>query len=79
MEESLIDYIKTNLLDDSFEDDLLPEDDLLNGGLLDSLGVVRLIGYIEETYGIKVPPQDMVIENFVSVEAMAQYITSRQD
>ena len=79
MEETLIHYIKTNLLDSNFDDDLLPEDDLLNEGLVDSLGVMRLIGFIEETHGIKVPPQDMVIENFVSVQAMAQYITSKKD
>lgn len=77
MEAVILDYIKTNLLDDHFDDELLADDDLLNGGLVDSLGMVRLIGFIEETYGIKVPPQDMVIEYFVSVAAMVQYIQSK--
>lgn len=77
MEETIISFIKTHLLDDGFDDELLADDDLLNGGLIDSLGVVRLIAFIEETYSVKVPPQDMVIENFVSVQAVVEYLNSK--
>ena len=53
------------------------QDDLLEDGLIDSLGVMRLITYLESEFGVKVPPQDMVIENFITVEAMVNYIDSK--
>jgi len=77
MNERIIQYIQEQLLGGDSEEDISVEDDLLNSGLLDSLGIVRLIAFIEGEYGIKVPPQDMVIDNFVSVEAMVNYISNK--
>lgn len=73
MEEKIIEYIEKELLEENgvaIESD----DDLLNSGLIDSLGIMRLIGFIEDEHELKIPPQDMVIENFMSVDAIAKYI-----
>jgi acyl carrier protein len=50
------------------------DDDLLSGGLLDSIGVLRLAAFVEEEFRFPVPPADFVIENFRSVAAIAAYI-----
>jgi len=50
------------------------DDDLLSGGLLDSIAVLRLAAFIEEEFGFPVPPGDFVIENFRSVAVLAGYI-----
>lgn len=39
-----------------------------------SLGIMRLISFTESQHGMKISPQDMVIENFIFVEAIAAYI-----
>jgi acyl carrier protein len=73
MKEELISYIKGELIgDESME--LNSDDDLLTSGLIDSLAIMRFIGHIEKTYEVKVAPQDMVIENFIHVDAIADYI-----
>ena len=54
--------------------DINPEDDLLGSGLIESLGMMRLIQFIEEKYEVKVGPQDMTVENFMTVEAMVNFI-----
>ena len=72
MTETIIDYILKELIGE--DEPLQADDDLLNSGLVDSIGIMRLIGFIESKYDMKVPPQDMVIENFISVEAIVQYI-----
>ncbi|MBL4709768.1 MAG: acyl carrier protein [Flavobacteriales bacterium] len=73
MKEELIAYIKSELIgDDTME--MNSEDDLLTSGLIDSLAIMRFIGHIEATHEIKVAPQDMVIENFINVDAIADYI-----
>lgn len=73
MESILIDYIKKELAGDPSAT-LTAEDDLLNSGLVDSMGVMRLIAFIEEEFNVKIPPQDLVIENFMSVAAIVGYL-----
>jgi acyl carrier protein len=73
MRETLIKHILEEIIADP-EEELMADDDLLNSGLIDSLGIMRLIAFIENEFGMKIPPQDMVIENFMSVEAIANYI-----
>jgi acyl carrier protein len=53
------------------------DDDLLLSGLIDSLGVVRLIAFIEQTFATHVPPEDVTIENFGTVQSIADYVQSR--
>lgn len=74
MNDILIEYIQTNLLAGQSDVSLSPEDDLLGSGLVDSLGMIQLLAFIEEKFEIKVPPQDMTIENFMSVEAISNYL-----
>ena len=67
-------FIQENLLSRKGEIELEPEDDLLGSGLLDSMGVMRLVSFLEETFQVKVPPEDIVIENFINVNAITNYV-----
>lgn len=53
--------------------------DLMMTGLVDSLGVVLIVDWLEERLAIKIDPADVVLENFISVKAMIAYIASRSD
>ena len=55
------------------------DDDLFDKGIVDSLGFLTLIGFIEQTYGISVADEDVVPENFASLRSMAEYIESRTE
>jgi acyl carrier protein len=50
------------------------DDDLLLSGLVDSLGVVRLVTFIETEFHVVVPPEDVVLENFQTLTAMSEYL-----
>jgi len=77
MTEILIKYISQQLLNNELEDELKAEDDLLGDGILDSLGMVKLILFIETEYKTKVPPQDMIIENFMTVQHISDYLAKQ--
>ena len=70
----IIKYIQNNLLIGKGEIELSPEDDLLGSGLIDSMGVMRLVGFVEETFKIKIPPEDIIIENFMDVKTITNYV-----
>ncbi|MEO1516135.1 MAG: acyl carrier protein [Bacteroidota bacterium] len=74
MEQNIIRYIQEELLNGREDIELEAEDNLLTEGLIESMSMLRLIQFIEEEHDLKVQPQDMTIENFMSVEAIVQYI-----
>ncbi len=53
------------------------DDDLLSEGIIDSLGILQLVAFIEEKFGYSVPDEDVVIENFMSVNALASYLEQK--
>ncbi len=71
-------FIAKNLL---FNDKGFQYDDsasFLEEGIVDSLGIMELVAYIEDTYAIKVDDQDLTPDNFDSVSKLAYFIQSRQ-
>jgi acyl carrier protein len=77
MEQQIQTYISENLLDRD-DIDLAVDDDLLGSGLISSLAIFRLIGFLEETFGIRVPPEEMIIDNFMTVSAIGSFVRERQ-
>lgn len=72
-EQILIDYIKQDLLKGRLAS-LSADDDLLDSGILNSLGILQIVSFIDERLGIQVPDEDVVYENFNSVAALAAYL-----
>ncbi len=69
-------YISQQLLDG--HENLDVEENLLTTGMIDSHGIMRLLVYIEETYGLQVPPVDVTLENFRTITLIADYIHRKQ-
>jgi acyl carrier protein len=51
---------------------------LLEAGIIDSMGVLELVSFIEKQYRIAVSEDEMMPENFDTVEAMASFIARRR-
>ena len=70
----LIAYIMSDVLLDSSQFELAANDDLLEDGLVDSLGIMKLLAYVESEFGFAVPAQDVTVETFMSVDAIVVYL-----
>lgn len=68
-------YISKELLGQP--DPLGNDEDLLGYPEIDSLGIVGLVTYLEQEFGIAIPPEDVVLENFRTVGAIASYVDGR--
>ncbi len=77
MEEKIVAFVNDQISSNQTDEKIEAQDDLLGGGILDSLGMMRLISFIETEFGIKVPPEDMTIENFINIETITGYISSK--
>jgi acyl carrier protein len=50
---------------------------LLETGVMDSTGVLELIAFLEQTYGITVADVEIVPENLDSIDNMTRYLSSK--
>jgi acyl carrier protein len=56
-----------------------PTDNLLAKGIVDSHGVMELVAFLEERYGISVRDEDLTPENFESVARIDEFVARKQD
>jgi acyl carrier protein len=57
------------------EDDVIGNDtDLLLTGLVDSLGVVMIVEWIEAELSVVIDPADVVLEHFQTIDAMLGFV-----
>ena len=73
------DFIETELSLGRGTGTLSPEDDLLAKGLVDSHGVMELVGFIEERYGITVADEDLTPENFQSLVRIEEFVDRKRN
>jgi acyl carrier protein len=61
------------------DDGRMPSDDesLIEGGVIDSTGVLELIEYLEETFGISVAESETVPQNLGSIAGIETYVSHK--
>jgi acyl carrier protein len=50
---------------------------LLRNGLIDSLGILEVVTFIENEFGIRVTDEDLMPENFSSVKSIAAFVQTK--
>ena len=76
MTEQIREFIAENFLFGP-ADEIGDTDSFLESGILDSTGVLQLVDFLEETYGIKVEDEEFVPENLDSIEKISAYLTGK--
>jgi acyl carrier protein len=51
---------------------------LLERGVIDSLAVLQLVTFLQERYDIQVSDDEMMPDNFDSIDAMADFVSAKQ-
>jgi acyl carrier protein len=54
------------------------DEDLLASDILDSLGIMELVAFLEEKYGIKVSDSDLTPENFQTVDSIVAFVDRKK-
>ena len=72
VDEQIRDYIQEELLEGAE----MPTDPL-SEGMLDSLAVEQLIGFIEDEFGVLFDDEELVAENFASIDTVVGLVNSK--
>jgi acyl carrier protein len=77
IKQQIIDFITNNFLFDDAQASLNEKESLLETGIIDSTGVLELIAFIEETYGIKVEDEEIIPENLDTILDITHFIKQK--
>lgn len=72
-------YITENFLYMRRDFRLDDNDSLLGSGIIDSMGVMEVILFLETEFGVEVGDEDVTEENLGSIRAISRYVVSRAE
>ncbi len=70
-------FIESELLYDKDSVNVGEKDSLIETGVIDSLGIVKLLAFLEETFSIRIPDDELIPENFETIEAISLLIGNK--
>ena len=73
--DPLRDYIRRQFLFDESAD--LGDEDPLFPDVIDSLGVMEVVDFVEKQYGVTVDEDDLLADNFKSLTAIGALVDSK--
>ncbi len=79
IETKIRSYILENFLYTADEGKLKNTDSFLEDGIVDSTGILELLMFVEETFGIHVEDEEVLPDNFDSVERLKRYIQTKME
>ena len=57
--------------------DIGEDDDLIDSGVIDSLGIFQLVAFLEERFGVAISDEEITPENFASIAAIERLVAAR--
>ena len=76
-EDRIREYILTELLYDRDLPGLADEEPLIGNGYLDSMGIMVLVLWLEEAFGIKIDDEEVVPERLETIHAIATWMREK--
>jgi acyl carrier protein len=53
-------------------------DPLLDNGIVDSLGVLELVEFLQQEFGLRVSDEELLPENFQSIQQVASFVSAKK-
>lgn len=77
IEQDVRQFIADNFILEGDPESLPGAVSLTQSGVLDSMGVLELVMFIEERFGVTVPDEDTTPENLDTVDRIVHYVDGR--
>ena len=74
--DAVLAFLRKNIVFD--EQKVIPDDEsFLGSGILDSTGILELIGYLETEFGVKFLDDELVADNFDSLSHVSRFVAKK--
>ncbi len=78
VESKIRQFLTENFILSEQLDQLGNDDSFLDNGIIDSTGILELIFFVEEQFGVQVDTSEVLPENFDSINRLVAYIQSKR-
>ena len=72
--QDIKEFVVSNFLYGQDGQNLALDQSFLENGIIDSTGVLELVSFLEQTYGIKVRDEELVPDNLDSLQKVAAFV-----
>jgi acyl carrier protein len=76
MNEEILTYIYEEIFNEEME--LTDDTPLYTSGLITSMGHLKLVSYLERAFDVSIPMNELSMDNFDTVNLIAQFIQKRK-
>ena len=76
--EIIKNFIVKELITDSAKTNLGYDDSLLEAGVIDSLGIMKMLAFLSDEFRVNIEDQDVIPENFETINAISAYIEKKK-
>ena len=74
LNRDLIEFIQDNLVAADDADVVREDTPLIEKGIVDSMGLMQIMGFVEERTGVRIPDDDVRPANFATVTAITSLV-----
>ena len=78
IKEEICQYVLSQFLPGEKRANLQDDTPLLTSGIVDSVGMLRMIGFVEQRFGIEVDAHDATVDNFERIQDIVAFIESKR-
>lgn len=75
--EKIKNFIITELISDGNMTELADTTLLIDSGIIDSLGIMSLLGFLEASFSVQISGEDLIPENFASIASISDLIAQK--
>ena len=79
IEQKIRDFIVSDLNWTGSTEDLTNDYPLLEKHVIDSVGILNLVAFVEGEFGVEVRDEDLVPQHFGTIEGIARLVDSRRE
>ena len=74
LKQELVAFIRENLVPEALKEEIDERQHLIDQGVIDSMGLLQIMTFIEERTGVRIPDDEVTPENFQTVAAIDELV-----
>jgi acyl carrier protein len=72
--EAIHDFINQELLHGNSDGKLREEEQLIESGIIDSMGIMNLLKFLEAKFAFQIPSEELIPENFSTIDSISALV-----
>jgi acyl carrier protein len=77
IKETIREFVLNNFLKGDRSRKLVDDTSFIEEGIIDSIGVLELVAFLEQTFGFRVEDEELIPENLNSIARLVTYVESK--